>query len=88
MFSEATSFDQPLDKWNISDVCYIEGMFNGASSYSHYPSKWTLPHRGWPDIAGKPFLNQYYIFEETKIEEKEKSNPLKLKKRKNQCHYY
>ena len=82
MFCGATSFDQPLDKWNISNVCYMEYMFQDASSYSHYPSKWTLPDAGW-----KPPL-QYYIFEGTKIEEKEKANPLKLKKRKNQCNYY
>ena len=82
MFSEATSFDQPLDKWNVSNACYMDSMFLVASSYSHYPSKWTLPDTGW-----KPPL-QYYIFEGTKIEEKEKSSPLKLKKRKNHCDYY
>ena len=82
MFMGATSFDQPLDKWNVSNACYMDSMFIDASSYSHYPSKWTLPDTGW-----KP-PEQYYIFEGTKIEEKEKANPLKLKKRKNKCQYY
>ena len=37
MFEEATSFNQPLNKWNVSNVKNMHGMF--AVSYTHL----TLP---------------------------------------------
>ena len=82
MFGDATSFNQPLNSWNVSNACYMEDMFSGASSFSHYPSKWTLADTGW-----KP-PEQYYIFKGTKIEENEIKKPLKLRHRKNMCHFY
>ena len=35
MFSGATSFNQPLNKWNVSnDVTYMEEMFEEATSFN------------------------------------------------------
>ena len=35
MFENATSFNQPLNKWNVSnDVTYMRRMFDGADSFN------------------------------------------------------
>ena len=35
MFLNATSFNQPLNKWNVSnDVTYMRRMFDGADSFN------------------------------------------------------
>ena len=34
MFCEATSFNQPLNKWNVSKVRDMNGMFMKASSFN------------------------------------------------------
>ena len=34
MFENARSFNQPLNKWNVSNVTNMEGMFNGATSFN------------------------------------------------------
>ena len=34
MFFEATSFNQPLNKWNVSKVTSMSGMFYDAESFN------------------------------------------------------
>jgi len=34
MFVEATSFNQPLDKWNVSNVVDMGYMFRDANSFN------------------------------------------------------
>jgi surface protein len=34
MFVEATSFNQPLNNWNVSKVTNMEAMFWGATSFN------------------------------------------------------
>ena len=34
MFRDAHSFNQPLNKWNVSNVEYMEDMFGGAHSFN------------------------------------------------------
>ena len=34
MFSDARSFNQPLDKWNVSKVNNMAVMFEGARSFN------------------------------------------------------
>jgi surface protein len=34
MFQDATSFNQPLNKWNVSNVTNMWMMFNGATSFN------------------------------------------------------
>ena len=34
MFCKASSFNQPLNKWNVSNVGYMEQMFRDASSFN------------------------------------------------------
>ena len=35
LFLNATSFNQPLNKWNVSnDVTYMRRMFDGADSFN------------------------------------------------------
>ena len=41
MFQNASSFNQPLNHWNVSNVRYIGGMFRGAESFNH------APHAPW-----------------------------------------
>ena len=35
MFNGATSFDQSLSSWDMSNVAVISGMFNGATSFNN-----------------------------------------------------
>ena len=34
MFDEATSFNQPLNKWNVSNVDFMGNMFDGALCFN------------------------------------------------------
>ena len=34
MFQEASSFNQPLNKWNVSNVTHMREMFDEASSFN------------------------------------------------------
>ena len=36
MFYGATSFNQPLNEWDTSSVTDMVGMFDGATSFTHY----------------------------------------------------
>ena len=42
MFEYATSFNQPLNKWNVSNVTYMNRMFEGASSFNQPLNKWNV----------------------------------------------
>ena len=42
MFFCASSFNQPLDLWNISNVEDMSDMFNGASSFNQSLNKWNI----------------------------------------------
>ena len=42
MFSGATSFNQPLEKWDVSKVTDMEGMFSGAKSFNQPLEKWDV----------------------------------------------
>ena len=35
MFMDANSFNQPLNKWNVSNVIYMDVMFVEATSFNH-----------------------------------------------------
>ena len=34
MFGNASSFNQPLNNWNVSNVEFMVGMFLGATSFN------------------------------------------------------
>ena len=40
MFFCASSFNQPIDSWNVSSVENMEDMFSGASSFSQSLDSW------------------------------------------------
>ncbi len=42
MFSNASSFNQPLNKWNVSNVEYMGGMFYDASSFNQPLNNWNV----------------------------------------------
>ena len=42
MFYEASSFDQPLSGWNVSNVTSIQGLFRGASSFNQSIGNWDV----------------------------------------------
>ena len=42
MFSGATSFNQPLNKWKVSKVYAMSGMFQGATSFNQPLNKWNV----------------------------------------------
>ena len=42
MFGGATSFNQPLNNWNVSNVTLMYCMFNGASSFNQALDKWNV----------------------------------------------
>ena len=42
MFYEATSFNQPLNNWNVSNVTYMSYMFYYASAFNQDISSWDI----------------------------------------------
>ena len=42
MFWFATSFNQPLNNWNVSNVRYMDELFYGASSFNQPLNKWNV----------------------------------------------
>ena len=62
MFWGAESFNQPLNKWNVSnDVTDTEGMFNGASSFNqplHAPWYVSYPTLGPFRTRSNPSLSR------------------------------
>ena len=44
MFYGATSFNQPLNSWNVSHVTNMWGMFYGATSFNQPLNSWNVSH--------------------------------------------
>jgi surface protein len=44
MFNGATSFNQDLSKWDVSQVTYMTKMFHRAHSFNQDLSKWDVSH--------------------------------------------
>ena len=42
LFNNATSFNQPLNKWNVSNVKFMLQMFNNATSFNQPLNKWNV----------------------------------------------
>ena len=42
MFDSAESFNQPLNKWNVSKVTNMEAMFGGATSFNQPLNDWNV----------------------------------------------
>ena len=56
MFMEARSFNQPLDKWNVSKVREMNCMFQNATSFNQPLNKWNVS-KLWKGNMGKMFWN-------------------------------
>jgi surface protein len=50
MFAGATSFNQPLDKWDVSSVKTMRCMFQNAASFNQPMDKWDVS--SVKDMAG------------------------------------
>ena len=59
MFSGAASFNQPLDKWNTSNVTNMSDMFKGAKSFNQPLDKW--------DVSNVEYM--YDIFTDSGLDE-------------------
>ena len=42
MYWDASSFNQPLNKWNVSKVTYMRAMFEDASSFNQPLNNWNV----------------------------------------------
>ena len=42
MFKNATSFNQPLNNWNVSNVTNMTNMFYNAFSFNQPLNKWDV----------------------------------------------
>ena len=42
MFKNASSFNQPLEQWNVGNVTYICEMFYGASAFNQPIGEWNV----------------------------------------------
>ena len=42
MFADARSFNQPLNKWNVSKVTDMDSLFWGATSFNKPLNKWNV----------------------------------------------
>ena len=40
MFEDASSFNQPLDNWEVSNVMEMRGMFENAESFNQPLNNW------------------------------------------------
>ena len=54
LFAEATSFNQPLDKWDVGNVTDMMGMFHKATSFNQPLTSW--------DVGN--VMNMRYLFNE------------------------
>ena len=46
MFYNATSFNQPLDNWNVGNVRFMEYMFKDATSFNQPIGNWDVTSVG------------------------------------------
>ena len=56
MFGGATSFNQPLNNWNVSKVREMNCMFQNATSFNQPLNKWNVS-KLWKGNMGKMFWN-------------------------------
>jgi hypothetical protein len=42
MFSNANLFNQPIGRWNVSNVKYMDMMFNNAKAFNQNISRWNI----------------------------------------------
>ena len=42
MFCGASSFDQPLEQWDVVNVTTMQGMFSGASAFNQPLEQWNV----------------------------------------------
>ena len=42
MFADASSFNQPLNNWNVSEVTHMERMFGDAEDFNQPLNKWNV----------------------------------------------
>ena len=50
MFQGAKSFNQPLNKWNVSNVTEMTGMFQGIESFNQSLDSWNLSDDIYTDL--------------------------------------
>ena len=60
MFSGATSFNQPIGNWNVSNVTLMNKMFSGATSFNQPISDWDVSNvtEMWGMFARATSFNQ------------------------------
>jgi surface protein len=44
MFERCKSFNQPLNKWDVSNVTDMESMFDRCESFNQDLSNWEVPY--------------------------------------------
>jgi len=49
MFKDTTTFNQPLERWNIEQVKYMFSMFQGTISFNQPLEQW--------DVRGGTYMN-------------------------------
>ena len=59
MFSYTESFDQPLDRWDVSNVSQMISMFEESKAFYQNLNDWTL----------NPNVNNYNMFKESFLED-------------------
>lgn len=42
MFEEAITFNQPLEQWNVSEVCNMKRMFSRAKAFQQRLDEWDV----------------------------------------------
>ena len=58
MYWDASSFNQPLNKWNVSKVTYMRAMFEDASSFNQPLNNWDVRTRMCDMFSGATSFNQ------------------------------
>lgn len=45
MFNKATAFNQPIEKWDVSNVTYMDRMFYMAKEFNQQIAHWNLAEK-------------------------------------------